>query len=306
MKRGVLLMTFGTAKSADEVPEYLRSVRRGREAAPELIAEFQSRFAQVGRSPLIEITRAQADGLQHLLDKRHGAGQFAVTVGMQHLHPSIAEGVTELANAGCEELLGIALAPQYSPLVLSGYEREFTAVGAAHPDIKFTMAGAWHQTAGWIDSLAARVGAQLQRFPGVMVIFTAHSLPKTVVDKDPGYIDQLQQTASAIANLLNLPRERHVFAWQSAGHTPEEWLKPDLEEVMRDVARRGEREVLVAPVQFVAEHLETLYDIDIAAAAQAEHLGLQFHRIPMPNDDPELIAALAEVVERDFSARLSR
>jgi len=297
---GVLLMTFGSAVTADEVPGYLGSIARGGEVSPQLVAEFQRRFRRIGRSPLIEITLAQAEALQRLLDERHGKDRFRVAVGMQHSAPWIADSVTALAGAGCDRIVGIVLAPQYSPLILGGYERAAAAARAAYPLVRFDIAGSWHDLPAWIASLAERVNAEQASLPSsTPVIVTAHSLPRAVVDLDPAYIDQLNATAALLTARLDLDSSAWRFAWQSAGHTPVEWLQPDLAEVLADVAAAGHRDVLVVPLQFLAEHLEVLYDIDVAAQEQAADAGVRLRRIGMPNSSPAIIRALADVVARE-------
>jgi len=154
----------------------------------------------------------------------------------------------------------------------------------------------------FLQALAERVREALDRFPPdvsdqVPVLLTAHSMPKRVVENEPGYIDDLKETAAAIAQLAGLPPERWLFCYQSAGHTPEEWLKPDFADVMPELRAAGHTHVLIAPVQFLADHLEILYDIEIGAREQAEQHGIQFARTESLNTSPLFIRALAEVVE---------
>ncbi len=198
----------------------------------------------------------------------------------------------------------IALAPQYSPIILAGYERTVAAWRAAHPDIDVHIAGAWHLMPEWIAALAERVEEALAALdPAVRstipIIFTAHSLPRPVVDRDPGYITQLRDTATAIAARLDLDNERWSFAYQSAGHTPEEWLTPDVKDLFPGFRDQGVTEILIVPLQFLADHLEILYDIDIAAGEEANEAGITMHRIALPNTQPMFIRALAAVVERE-------
>jgi ferrochelatase len=142
----------------------------------------------------------------------------------------------------------------------------------------------------------------LTRFPvdvreRVPVLLTAHSMPKRVVEREPDYIDDLKETAAAVAERAGLQSERWMFCYQSAGHTPEEWLKPDFADVMPELRRAGHRHVLIAPVQFLADHLEILYDIEIGAREQAERYGIEFARTESLNTSPLFIRALAEVVK---------
>src|SRR5437870_2526981 len=262
---GVLLLTFGSAVTAEDVPAYLASVRDGREVPADLIAEFQRRYRRVGRSPLIDITVEQAAALQTALDSRFDAGSFAVVVGMLHSPPRIDTAVDSLLAAGATRVVAFVLAPQYSPIIMAGYERAVAAQREAHPALDVRIAGAWHDTDAWRSCLAGLVRDALADLPEtvrdrVPVIFTAHSLPRAVVDRDPGYIDQLRGTAAAVAERAALAPARWQFAYQSAGHTPEPWLTPDVKELLPGLRDRGELDVLVVPVQFLADHLEILYD----------------------------------------------
>ena len=307
---GVLLMTFGSATEPGGVRDYLRSVRGGREAPAELVAEFERRYRVVGRSPLVDITQAQGTDLQRALDEAHGSGRFRVEVGMLHSEPRAVEAFRALVAAGCDHLLGVVLAPQFSPIILSGYRRLLDEAAAEQSGkVGVQLAGAWWEMPAFIDSLADRVVAALEDFglaerDRVPVIFTAHSVPLPVVERDPGYIKQLTGTAEAIATRVGLPRDRWQFAYQSAGHTPEDWLKPDLLDVLPTLRDQGHRDVLIAPLQFCADHLEVLYDLDVAAREQAEQAGIRYHRIEMPNTTPAFIRALRDVVDRELAASL--
>ncbi|HYN16614.1 MAG TPA: ferrochelatase, partial [Actinomycetes bacterium] len=185
---GVLLMTYGSAATAEEVPAYLRSVRGGRDADPELVAEFQRRYRLIGWSPLVRITLDQGAELQRLLDAGHGAGRYRVEVGMLHSEPRIDEAVARLAVAGARRLVGIVLSPQWSPVIMGGYRRALdAATWRLGDDAEVVLAGPWHRTPAFLGALAERVTEALGRLdPGVPVVFTAHSLPKAVIDRDPG------------------------------------------------------------------------------------------------------------------------
>ena len=303
---GVLLMTYGSAATAEEVPAYLRSVRGGRDADPELVAEFQRRYRLIGWSPLVRITLEQGAELQRRLDADHGTGRYQVEVGMLHSKPTIDEAVTRLAVAGSRRLIGIVLSPQWSPVIMGGYRRALDAAAwRLGPDAEVVLAGPWHRTPAFLDALAERVTEALGRLdPGVPVVFTAHSLPKAVIDRDPGYLDQIAETIDAVAERTGLDRSRWQFAYQSAGHSPEEWLKPDLKDLLPGLRDAGHRSVLVVPVQFLADHLEILYDIDVSAREEAEEAGLAFNRIELMNTSPTFIRALADVaLDHDRSAQ---
>jgi len=299
---GVLLMTFGTSVTSDGVEEYLRSVYR-REPPADTVAEFKRRFDLVGRSPLIDITLAQGTALQELLDAEHGPGTFVVEIGMLHSAPRIPDALARLVGAGVERIVGIVLAPQYSPLIMGGYNRAVDAeVETQGIAIPVTVAGAWHDVPAWLDSLAERVADTIADAGKLPVVFTAHSLPEAVVQRDLAYLDQIHETIRNVAERAGLTEDDWQFGYQSAGHTPEEWLTPDFKDLVPDIAAAGHAGVIFVPVQFVADHLETLYDIDIAGREEAEEVGLAFHRVPVPNASPTFIQALRQVVERETAA----
>lgn len=295
---GVLLMTYGSPSSLDDVPAYLARIRGGRAADEALTQEFTRRYRVIGGSPLIPITIAQAGALEH-----HLGADFRVRAGMRFSEPSIERTIRSLRDEGVHRAVGIVLSPQWSPLIMGGYVRAVAtardALGPGAPEV--ALAEAWHLQPAFISALADRVRKGLERLSAageddVPVLFTAHSLPRRIADEEPGYLDQLRETAEAIAAAAGLAGGQWTFCWQSAGHEPGEWLKPDFADLMPGLGAAGHRSVLVAPVQFLADHLEILYDVDIGAREQAEAAGLRFARIESLNTDPGLIAAIAAVV----------
>ena len=304
-RTGVLLMTYGSPDSLERaaVGAYLARVRGGREPDPELIDEFTRRYRVIGGSPLIGITHDQAAALAAVL-------RSPVEVGMRFSEPSIQAGLAALTRAGATEVVAIVLSPQYSPLLMSGYGQAIdaarTALGAGAPEV--TVAGAWHDQPAFVAALAGRVRESLDGLlpadrAAVHILMTAHSLPKRVAEQEPDYLGQLRSTAEAVAAAAGLGHADWTFCWQSAGHEPGEWMKPDFADLMPEIAAAGGRSVLVVPVQFLADHLEILYDVDIGAREQAEDKGLVFRRIRSLNADRDLIAALASVAREAFPAR---
>jgi ferrochelatase len=195
-------------------------------------------------------------------------------------------------------------------MLMGGYiqaiEDARTAMGPHAPTV--AVAGPWHDEPAFIDALVGRIRKSLDRLDdpdGIPVLLTAHSLPRRVAEQEPAYISQLQETARVVAQQAGLSNKRWRFCWQSAGHEPGEWMAPDFADLMPELAREGHSSVLVAPVQFLADHLEILYDIDVGAREQAEHAGLAFARIDSPNDHPRLIAALATVARRTINVPTS-
>ncbi len=299
-KVGVVLMTYGAPRDLDSVGAYLARVRGGRQPSPELVAEFRERYRTIGGSPLVRITEAQAAGLEAVL-----GDEFRVVAAMRFSEPSIAGRVAELAVCAPRVVVGVCLSPQWSPRLMGGYETALREAAArALPDVPVVMAHDWHREPLFLDALAERVREALARLDEnhAPVLLTAHSLPKRVFDSEPDYVARLQETGALVAERAALAPDRWRWAYQSAGHTQEEWLRPDLKELFPELAARGHRHVLVVPVQFLADHLEVLYDLDVAAAAEARACGLAYHRIEMPNTQSTFLRALAEVVRQRVSS----
>jgi ferrochelatase len=280
-------MTYGAPKSDDDLPRYLAAVRGGRPASDDLVAEMRRRYARIGGSPLTEITRAQAAALESALGDDH-----VCAAGMRFSDPTIAEAAGDLVARGATHLAGVVLSPQWSSTLMAGYARAL-ATAASDLGVPSSMAGAWHRTPAFVDAVAELVREAGPR--DAAVIFTAHSLPRRVFEAEPEYVAQLRETADLIAAHVPFASDAWLWAYQSAGHTQEEWLRPDLKELFPDLAARGYREVLIVPVQFLSDHLEVLYDLDVAAADEARAAGLRYRRIQMPNARPGFIRALATV-----------
>lgn len=303
-RQGVLLMTYGSPASLEreDIRDYLARVRGGREPDPQLVDEFTRRYRVIGGSQLIDITLGQAAALA-------GALGWPVEVGMRFSEPSIAAGLRTLADAGVMEVAAIILSPQYSPLLMSGYARAIdearATLGDEAPDV--FVAGVWHEEPAFVAALARRVVEALaalspEERQAVHVLMTAHSLPERVAEQEPDYLAQLRSTADAVAARAGLSDREWTFCWQSAGHEPGEWMKPDFADLMPDIAASGGRSVLVAPIQFLADHLEILYDVDVGAREQAEKHDLTFRRIASLNAHPDLIEALAAVARRTLKS----
>lgn len=288
MTSGVLLLAHGTPESLDEMPEYLRLVRGGREPSAELIVEMRHNYGAIGgRSPLTDITRAQAAGLQRALDD--GTPVF---VGMRNWKPFIADALRDAAGAGVDDLVALPLAPQYSTLSVGKYKE---AVARSRPEgMTVRFVDSWHDHPGLLEAFAEKVRAARARDAWDEVIFTAHSLPQRVVQAGDPYPGQVASTARGVAERAELDRYR--LAYQSAGRTPEPWLGPPLEQALGEAAGGGARRVLVAPIGFVCDHTEVLFDIDVQARSAARAQGLTLGRTESLNTSPAFIRALADLV----------
>ncbi|MBI3750131.1 MAG: ferrochelatase [Chloroflexi bacterium] len=298
-REAVLLMAYGSPDDLDQVEAYYTDIRRGSPPPPELLEELKDRYRAIGGgSPLSRLVEAQRAALEAELARR--GRLIPVYAGMRHIAPRIGDVVGRLADDGAERLVAIALAPQQSSNG-AGYRRAVEGAlavraAAGEPATASSVVASWHDAPKFIEALAAAVKEALERFPDpkvVTVVFTAHSLPARVVAEGDVYPDEVRHTADLVQQRLGLSRVEHAF--QSAGRTGEPWLGPELLSTLRRLASDGVRDVLVAPVGFVADHLEVLYDIDIEARAEADALGMHLERPRSMNDDPTFIAGLADV-----------
>ena len=302
----VLLMAYGGPHRLEDVEPYLMEVRGGRPLRAELVEEIRERYRRIGgRSPILERTREQAAALERRLNRSGRAGA-RVYVGMRHWSPFIRDALAEVAREGADQGVAIALAPQYSGMSVGAYLRKLEetrrAVGL---DLEWRRVESWCDHPALADAFASKIRAALERIPvgerdAAVVVFTAHSLPERILAEDDPYPREVERTIAAV--LSRLPRVEWRQAWQSAGQTGERWLEPEAADVLRELASEGRRGVVIAPVGFLCDHVEILYDVDVLYRDLARELGLRFERSASLNDDPLLIEALADLVERAVSA----
>jgi ferrochelatase len=261
-------MSTGSPDRVEDVEPFIRRILARRPPSPEVVKEFQDRYRQIGgRSPLLEISRAQARALEASL-------KMPVYVGMRFWTPLIREAVDQARKDGIERLVGVGLAPHYSPISVGAYLAELRSTGIPCVPVR-----QWHQEPAFL-AYWKRAVADLE-----FVLFTAHSIP---VEGAEPYPTQVAETVRAVAS------GPHTLAWQSKSPSPEPWLGPGIGDVLGTLKGR----VSVAPIGFVSEHLEILYDLDILYRRRAEDLGLAWERLPMPNDHPMLIEALDSAVRK--------
>lgn len=297
----VLVMAYGGPDRIDDVEPYLLDVRGGRPLPPPAVAEIKRRYQLIGgRSPILERTRVQAEALQRALDALGGGLQ--VRVGMRHWHPTLEQAARELASDGVRRLIGLVMAPHYSRMSVElYYERLGRALEAAGAAIEVERIDSWKDDPGYLTVVEDHIGRGLARFGAgergeVELVFTAHSLPQRILEWDDAYPRELQATYQALR--AKFPDQRAHFAYQSAAMTPEPWLGPDVRALIAERIADGVRGFLVAPIGFVSEHVEILYDIDIDLRQTAEAGGARLERIEMPGADPRLMSSLAERVHR--------
>jgi ferrochelatase len=286
VKLAVVLMAYGSPSAPEDIPAYLADIREGRPVSPEAVAELTERYRRIGgRSPLAEITERQRAALERELDT-------PVFVGMKHCRPRISEAVEQALAGGADTIVGLVLAPHYSRFSIAGYRERLLEALGDRAGARFVES--WHTHEPFVDVLAERV-----RGTDAHVVFTAHSLPARILEEGDPYRDQLLETSELVAERAGL--RSWSFAFQSASPTGEPWLGPDILDELDSLATAGTRKVLVAPIGFVSDHLEILWDLDVEARERAEELGLLLERIRSLNDDPAFVAGLAALVREAVS-----
>lgn len=290
---GVLVMAHGTPAGVEDLPAFYTEIRRGRPPSPEQLADLERRYRAIGgTSPLNEITREQAAGIAEALETL-APGRFRVAAGSRLAAPRIEDAIGALADEGVTEAVGLVLAPHSSRASVAEYERRARAAAEAAGSLELRMVDHWWDAPGFDVMVAQRVRAAVAGLPGAVVVFTAHSVPASLVAEGDDYPAQVHASAHAVAAAAEIGH--FTVAWQSAGRTEQEWIGPDVREVITGLAAQEAAAVVVCPIGFVADHLEVLYDVDIETRAVAEGAGIAFRRTASLNAAPDFCAFLARV-----------
>jgi ferrochelatase len=291
-------MAYGGPESLEEIPGYLADIRTGRPTPGAVLEEITENYRAIGgRSPLLEISRRQADALAAEL-----GSAYRCYLGMRHWAPWIEEVVGEMVEDGVTHAVSLVLAPHFSALSVARYQQRIgDGLALYRGQIEFAHVPSYHDARGLVEAIAGRVSEGLARWPEeererVHVVFSAHSLPQRVLSEGDPYDAQCRETARLVAERAGLATEAWSWSYQSAGRTPEPWAGPDLAEHLEELARRGVRDVAVVPVGFVSDHVELLFDVDVRAKRIAEGLQMRLERPPALNDDPTFVATLADLV----------
>jgi ferrochelatase len=296
----VLLVAFGGPTAPHEIRPFLEIVTRGRGIPAERLEEVAHHYEQMpgGRSPLAELTFAQARGLQQTLAQAGLA--LPVFVGMRNWHPFLHETLAEMTGKGVRRALAIILSPLRTEASWDRYMQDVAEARvrvADAPEVGF--APPWFESSRFVAAVADRARAALGEVPpdaraSTPLVFTAHSVPRAMADVSP-YASDL--TAATRAVVRRLGHARWSVAYQSRSGSPRQpWLEPDIGDVLRRLGADGERHVVVVPIGFVCDHVEVLYDLDIEARRVADGAGLSLHRAAAVNDHPEFVAMLADLV----------
>ena len=280
----VVLMAYGSPSRLEDIPAYLSDIRGGRRpVSGEAVEELVERYRRIGgRSPLDEITERQRAALERELG-------IPVYTGMKHWTPRIADAAARALAGGARTVVGLVLAPHYSRLSIAGYRERLEAALDSRAELLFVES--WHDHEPYLEALAERI-----RGTAAHVVFTAHSLPERILREGDPYREQLLATSRLVAERAGL--ERWSFAFQSASATGEPWLGPDILEELERLAADGARAVLAAPVGFVSDHLEILWDLDVEGRERAAQLGLEFDRMPSLNDDAQFVRGMGDLVRK--------
>lgn len=296
---GVLLMAYGAASSLDEIEPYLADIRAGRPPSPELIEEVKHRYQLMGgKSPLLEITRQQALALEKRLNG--GTWRFKVYIGMRHWHPYIKETVALMARDGIRRMVALCLTPYYSKMSVGAYYQKLEeAVAASGMAFEIVRVESWNDHPLLVEAIAQKISKALDRFPDdlrpqIPLLFSAHSLPERILAENDPYPAELHETVELV--MKKMGPNPYRFAYQSQGRTPEPWLGPDAAAVIDALYDQGHRHLVMAPIGFISDHMETLYDVDVMYRQRCESKGMRLERAESLNAAPTFIEAVASVV----------
>ncbi len=291
-KSAILLLAHGSPESPADIPEFMKHITGGRPVPDVVMKEVTHRYSLIGKSPLTQITMQQAEALQDSLG-------LPVYVGMRNWKPFISDAVRQIVDCGINKVVAICLAPQNSSTSVGLYSK--VLADERKPGVAVQFVEAWHDHPLLIRAFAERLEpvwrqASAEIGSALPVIFTAHSVPMRTIHAGDPYEKQAKETAQLVGHrIAGLTPELQHFAFQSQGMTGGPWLGPTVETVMLEQKKRGHRGVVIAPIGFVCDHVEVLYDIDINFRQFAQDQQLKLWRPESLNTSPTFIAALAKL-----------
>ncbi|MCL4492350.1 MAG: ferrochelatase [Nitrospirae bacterium] len=252
-----------------------------------------------GKSPLVDITWAQAKALETSLNSlpvtRDAPRSFRVSAGMRYWHPYMDDAIKAMSSAGIDKIVALGLYPHYSIATTGSSVKKFKEI-AAHYPVKYSCTTSWFDHPLYIDSLVEKIGQGMEAFgEKPAVLFSAHSLPRKFIDAGDPYVREIQGTIDAIIREIDI---QWYLSFQSKTG-PVKWLEPTTEHMLHELAGKGVKNLLVVPISFVSDHIETLYEIDILYKDMAQGLGITMKRMESLNTSPKFIEALADLVITD-------
>jgi ferrochelatase len=338
MTVGVILLNLGGPDSLRAIRPFLYNLFSDRRIIPlgfpfmqkplaKLISTIRSRKTAKmyrligGRSPITEITRAQAEALEKALythsaqakgRNKWGVVSFRIYIGMRYWHPSIEDVVQEISGSGIKKLIALSLYPQYSAATSGSSFSRLKEVTRRY-GMETCSIKSWHDHPLYIDALVDLIKKGIGSFPSphpdivpqasfiphpssfnnIHVLFSAHGLPESIIEQGDPYVDQILETIKEITKYL--PLKWHLSYQSRSG--PVKWLGPSTDEKLKELAAGGVKDILVVPISFVSDHIETLYEIDILYKNLAEKLGMRLKRTESLNTHPKFIEALKDLVE---------
>lgn len=300
-KMGLLVMAYGTPYTLDDLDGYYTHIRHGRKPTPEMIDDLRNRYEAIGGiSPLAKITLDQAKKLEENLNKNQEEIEFKMYLGLKHITPFIEDAVKQMHEDGIKEAVSIVLAPHFSTFSVKSYNGRAVEEAEKLGNLKIKTIESWYQEPKFIGYWAEKIKQIFKQMPqeekeDAMLIVSAHSLPEKILQFGDPYPAQLKETADLIAIQAGI--KNYQIGWQSAGNTPEPWIGPDVQDLTRDLFKEHQYKAFVfAPVGFVCDHLEVLYDNDFECKNVTDEIGASYYRPEMPNAKEEFIDALSTVI----------
>jgi len=286
----ILLVAHGTVQNLDDLGAFVARIRHGRPPPAGLVEELRRRYEAIGGSPLLRVTEEQA----HALEQKTG---LPVLLGMRLWDPSVESAFRLAAERGLRRLALVPLAPFSVDVYAAAARRSLEAVrpelGERTPEL--VACQAWGTEPEFVEAQRAALAESLQWSAADAIVLTAHSLPSAAIRAGDRYQAEVEASARAISSALGRPCE---LAYQSQGADGGEWLGPGLRQTFERLHASGARSITLSPVGFLADHVETLYDLDIEAKVWAGEIGLSLTRVPALNTANGLISALSTVAPR--------
>ncbi len=299
-KVALLVMAYGTPYKEEDIERYYTHIRHGRKPSEEALLDLTERYQAIGGiSPLAKITEDQAKSLEEKLNSMQDDYEFEMYIGLKHIEPFIEDAVEQIAKDGHQKIASIVLAPHYSTFSVKSYNGRAKEEAEKY-GLEIYSVVDWFDKPGFINYWTEEIEKTYQAMPkeeqkNSVLIVSAHSLPEKILAGGDPYPDQLATTATLIAEKVSIPN--YAIGWQSEGNTPEPWLGPDVQDLTRDLYKeKGYQAFIYAPVGFVSDHLEVLYDNDYECKVVCDDIGASYYRPAMPNTDSLFIQTLAEVV----------
>lgn len=303
---GLLVMAYGTPYKEEDIERYYTHIRRGRKPSDEQLKDLQDRYKAIGGiSPLAKITEDQAKGLEAHLNEIQDEIEFKLYIGLKHIEPFVEDAVQQMHNDGIEEAVSIVLAPHFSTFSIKSYNGRAKQEAGKLGGPVIHSVESWYDEPKFISYWAKRIKeifegmADQEREKSVLIV-SAHSLPEKIIANGDPYPDQLKETADLIVAESGV--KNVAIGWQSEGNTPDPWIGPDVQDLTRDLhEKQGFTSFVYAPVGFVADHLEVLFDNDYECKVVTDEIGANYYRPEMPNAQDEFIDILSTVVLKELN-----